>query len=191
MLDPIAPDVLHGTFDENGEISMDQDTINTLFEEVIREAQEVKIPVPKNIERHITINPRPKKRYGCCKHIGGKTIMEISAFVLKADEKKIKEVLAHELLHTCKGCQDHGARWKSYADRMNRAYGYCIKRVSSMEEMGLAAIPLEGQSSKVKYIIKCQQCGKEYPRQRFTCVMKKINAYRCQCGGKLTLLKKV
>lgn len=75
---------------------------------------------------------------------------------------------------------------------MNESYGYNIKRTSTNEEMG---IPQQGSSdenaSKIKYIIKCQRCGREYPRQRFTCVMKKINAYRCSCGGKLSLLKNI
>lgn len=73
---------------------------------------------------------------------------------------------------------------------MNEAYGYNIKRVNSFEEMGLAREAQDEDAGKIKYIIKCQCCGREYPRQRFTCVMKKINAYRCQCGGKLTVIEK-
>ena len=70
---------------------------------------------------------------------------------------------------------------------MNKAYGYQIKRVSSFDEMGLGGAREEKDADRIRYIIKCTKCGKEYPRQRFTCVMKKINAYRCQCGGKLEL----
>lgn len=149
----------------------------------------MKIPVPKNINRQIRINPRPKKRFGCCNTMGGKYNIEISEFVLKADEEKVKEVLAHEILHTCKGCRNHGPRWKEYAERMNERYGYHIKRVSSFQEMGLAEAQEDHCEDRIRYIIKCEKCGKEYPRQRFTCVMKKINAYRCQCGGKLTVIK--
>lgn len=169
---------------------MDSEKVNIIFKEIIKEAQDLKIPVPENICKEITINPRPKKRFGCCKLKDGKFRIEISAFVLDTDERKIREVIAHEILHACKGCQNHGMRWKEYAERMNVQYGYRIKRVSSFQEMGLETEQEKDAQDKIKYIIKCQKCGREYPRQRFTCVMKKINAYRCQCGGKLTLIRK-
>lgn len=169
---------------------MDSEKINIIFKEIMKEAQDLKIPVPANIYKEITINPRPKKRFGCCKLKDGTFHIEISAFVLDTDEKKIREVIAHEILHACKGCQNHGIRWKEYAERMNAQYGYRIKRVSSFQEMGLETEQEKDAQDKIKYIIKCQKCGREYPRQRFTCVMKKINAYRCQCGGKLTLIRK-
>lgn len=151
--------------------------------EVIEEARELKIPVPSNIYPELIVNKRAKKRFGCCKHIDGICKIEISSFVLAAEENKIRNVVAHEVLHACPGCSNHGDLWKKYAGLMNRIYGYNIKRTSSFEEMGL-----ENNVSKpptIKYIMKCRKCGKEFPRQRFTCVMKKINAYRCPCGGKL------
>ena len=38
-------------------------------------------------------------------------------------------------------------------------------------------------------VAQCKKCGRQYPRQRFTCVMQKIDAYRCQCGGKLEVFR--
>lgn len=169
---------------------MVREYVDNILKEVIKQAQELDIPVPDNINEQVYINPRPKRRFGCCNTMNGKFNIEISEFLLKSDITKIKGVIAHEVLHTCKGCRDHGARWKEYADRMNKAYGYNIKRVSSFEEMGLDEIARPDSANDIKYIIKCQKCGKEYPRKRFTCVMQKIDAYRCQCGGKLTLIKK-
>lgn len=172
------------------EISMVKEDVNIILEEVIREAQAVNIPVPSNINKQVYINPRPKRRFGCCSTKSGKFNIEISEFLLKAEESKIRGVIAHEVLHTCRGCRDHGLRWKEYAKKMNDAYGYNIKRASSFEELGLETIARPEEQKEIKYIIKCLNCGKEYPRQRFTCVMQKIEAYRCQCGGKLTLIKK-
>ena len=169
---------------------MVREDVNKILREVIKEAQAINIPVPTNINEQVYVNPRPKRRFGCCNTKGGKHNIEVSEFLLKGHTSKVREVLAHEVLHTCKGCRDHGERWKSYADKMNKAYGYNIKRVSSFEEMGLEEIPRPNKEDTIKYIIKCNKCGKEYPRQRFTCVMQKIDAYRCQCGGKLTLIKK-
>lgn len=169
---------------------MDRKKLNTILKQVIREAQELNIPVPDYISEEIIVNPRPKKRFGCCTKKNGIFQIEISAFVLTCTEDKVRGIIAHEVLHACKGCQDHGVRWKAYAAMMNEAYGYRIKRVSSLEELGITKEPEENTRNKIKYIIKCTKCGKEYPRQRFTCVMQKINAYRCQCGGTLVLYRR-
>ena len=109
---------------------MVREDINKILRDVIKEAQELKIPVPVNINDQVYINPRPKRRFGCCSTKGGKHIIEISEFLLKGRPEKVREVIAHEVLHTCKGCRDHGEKWKAYAKKMNKAYGYNIKRVS-------------------------------------------------------------
>lgn len=187
------PDVSHGTIAVNGKISMNREDINKLLEQVIQEARALKIPVPDHIIGEVYINGRPKKRFGCCRKKDGRFLIEISEFILSWEEDRVRGILAHEVLHTCEGCSNHGPLWKEYAERMNRRYGYQIKRVSSFEDMGIGEDlrPDCGkkQEDRIRYIIKCTKCGKEYPRQRFTCVMKKINAYRCQCGGKLVLLE--
>ena len=39
------------------------------------------------------------------------------------------------------------------------------------------------------YTIKCQSCGKEWHYEQFTCYMQKINAFHCNCGGKLIVIR--
>ena len=153
--------------------------------EVIEEARDARIPVPSAIYPHVSVNSRPKKRFGCCKREGRRYVIELSSFVLTCEPHLIKGVLAHEVLHTCRDCDNHGNKWKMYAAVMNERYGYNIKRTTSFGEMGLDEP--EPKENRIRYVMKCQQCGKEYPRERFTCVMKKINAYRCNCGGKLVV----
>lgn len=164
---------------------MESEKIDLVLKEVIRKAREINIPVPDIISDKVIVNKRPKKRFGCCRKKDGMFFIEISEFILKCSDKKIEEVIAHEVLHTCPGCYEHGKKWKEFADSMNRRYGYNIKRTSTFEEMGIEE---DRGGEDIKYIIKCNKCGKEYPRKRFTCVMQKINAYRCACGGKLTLI---
>ena len=169
---------------------MNKENLDNILKEVIDEARRLKIPVPFTISDKVLLNPRPKKRYGCCRKKDNKFIIEISEFVLKCPIGKIRGVIAHEVLHTCEGCYGHGLEWKKYASMMNDAYGYNIKRASSFEEMGLE--PSDSDvNNNIIYIIKCRKCGKEYPRQRYTCVMQKINAYRCNCGGKLYVISKI
>ena len=171
---------------------MNQTELDNNLIRVIKEAQELKIPVPDNIHKSVIINPRTKKRYGCCRNVNGVFHIKISSFVLECRPEKIRGVLAHEVLHTCRGCYDHREKWKKYAAMMNEKYGYNIRRTTTNEEMGIAA---EGggeeKEERIRYVIKCRKCGREYPRQRFTCVMKKINAYRCGCGGELFWFKTV
>jgi len=164
---------------------MDKAKLNEILKEVIKEAQELKIPVPDTISERIIINSRPRKRYGCCRKKGREFSIEISEFVLGCEESKVKQIVAHEVLHTCEGCYDHGEKWKLYADAMNKAYGYNIRRVSSLEELGLSPKEEGKGDTKVRYIIKCRKCGKEYPRQRASRVTQNIKQYRCRCGGKL------
>lgn len=169
---------------------MDREKLNTLLKVVINEARKLNIPVPFTIYNEIRVNQRPKKRFGCCRKIDNQFIIEVSEFVLKCPEDKICSVIAHEVLHTCEGCYEHGAIWKSYAELMNSAYGYNIKRTCTFEEMGLSE-DKSVEKVKYKYIIKCSKCGREYPRQKYTCVIKKINAYRCGCGGKLYVINNI
>lgn len=164
---------------------MEKEKLDYVLKKVIKRAREINIPVPDNISEKVIVNKRPRKRFGCCRKKDGVFFIEISEFVLKCSDEKVEEIIAHEVLHTCKGCYEHGKKWKEFAEAMNLRYGYNIKRASSFEEMGIEEKPEE---ESIKYIIKCSICGKEYPRKRFTCVMKKINAYRCACGGKLKLI---
>lgn len=167
-----------------------EEKLNIILKEVIEEARALNIPVPNNIYKEVKVNGRPKKRFGCCKKEKGVFYIEISGFMpekLGINSFKVREVIAHEVLHTCPECYSHGIKWKKYSEQMNEAYGYNLKRVSSFEEMGITG--MEEKEKNIRYVIKCHKCGREYPRQRFTCVMKKINAYRCSCGGKLSVVK--
>lgn len=222
--------------------TMNQIELNKKLKEVIEQAQEIKIPVSSDIYEKVIINPRPQKRYGCCKYKNGVNYIEISEFILKCEPEKIQGVLAHEVLHTCSGCRNHGNIWKKYAMMMNRAYGYNIKRTSSMEEMGLQTEQKDKENAgregspgkrestrstgkeesrkenrggrgskdskgergggksgtgsgyereKIKYLVKCRKCCREFPRKRRSAVTENPKAYRCQCGGELDVYEVV
>ena len=70
------------------------------------------------------------------------------------------QTLAHEVLHTCPGCRNHGALWKEYAARMNGAYGYAISRTGTCEALGVADV------RPVRYRLVCERCGQEFCRSR-------------------------
>ena len=94
--------------------------------------------------------------------------------------EQLRETLLHELLHTCPGCRDHGARWKAWAELVNREMGTGIARLA--REEGPVG-PLRHE--EVKYKIRCERCGREYLRVRMCKLVKAPWRYRCSCGGKL------
>ena len=57
-----------------------------------------------------TVNTRAKKRWGQCRAVPGGYSINISSVLLdeRNDEKGLKETIHHELLHSCKGCMNHG-----------------------------------------------------------------------------------
>ncbi len=156
--------------------------INELLRQVIAEAKAIKIPVSDKILPEVVINSRAKTRFGCCKKVGTGYMIELSERVVSAGEKACKEVLAHEVLHSCYGCIDHGARWKSYAEKMNAAYRYSISRATGSEEIGVE------KDYPVRYRFRCEKCGLVFERMRQSVFVKNYTRYRCRCGGRLVKL---
>jgi len=158
--------------------------LNELLKEVINEARDADIPVPFNIDKEVIINKKAKKRFGCCHKVNKIFQIEISEFVINAPIKKIKQTLAHEVIHTCDGCFNHGGLWNAYIHKMNAIYGYDIKRLSSYENLGIES---EKPEEKYKYIIRCENCGAVIYRKKRSRLVNDINSFRCKCGGKLVL----
>ncbi len=150
-----------------------------LMREVADQARRLDIPISKQIEPHVKINRRAVNRLGCCRRQGGGYVIELAARVAEGEEESCRETLAHELLHTCPGCQNHGGLWKEYARQMNKVYGYNIRRVAA-----------EGTTESIqprpfKYIVRCEECGTEIGRYRASPLTRHPERYRCRCGGRL------
>ena len=154
---------------------------NNLLKEVIAEATNINIPISINIVPDIIINTRAKGRFGQCKKHNGQYLIEISQHLIEAEDKYIREVLAHEVLHTCPNCMNHGRQWKYHAMRMNYKYGYEISRTNSCENLGIT----DPQIEQANYVITCNNCGRKTYKQRTSKVIKNPEKYRCKCGGKL------
>lgn len=143
------------------------------------------------------VNTRAKKRWGQCKKAGARwdvvagvvrDTYEINISYVLLDERNpieaLKNTLIHEVLHTCKGCMNHGEAWKKLADKVNRAYGYGIKRCSSADEKGVEYDNRDKQPRKIKHQFKCEHCGQLINRQRESDFTKHYKSYKCgRCGG--------
>lgn len=160
---------------------MTQEELNRLLSLVIGEARALGIPVCANIEPEVRLNGRATGRFGCCIRKNGMFTIELSRRLLAAEEPAVRQTLAHEVLHTCRGCANHGARWKGYAAKMNAAYGYEIARTDSCEKLGIP------DTARVRYVLVCLKCGAVFKRSRRSPLVDHPERYRCRCGGRLEL----
>lgn len=151
-----------------------------LLQTVLEEARALQIPVSGRIDPHVQINRRAVTRFGCCICQGTDYRIQLTEGLLQAPEASCRETLAHEVLHTCPGCRNHGTLWKEYARQMNCAYGYHISRTSCGEVLGVAI------TKPVRHLLVCQRCGQEFPRSRATKLTQHPERYRCKCGGTLS-----
>ena len=108
--------------------------------------------------------------------------IEISKVLLDTEEATIKEILAHEVLHTCPGCMNHGIGWKKHCQKMETALGYRLERTSSYEKLGLED---QRNPKAYRYVVECRQCGQKIYRQRKSPLTEETKRYRCRCGGSL------
>ena len=139
--------------------------LTKLFNECLKECSKLGIRYGNIVE--VTINTRVKKRWGqTCRRADGFHI-NISSVLLRDDvsDKATKDTIMHEILHTVDGCFDHKAKWQTMADKVNKAYGYNVKRGTSAEEKGIDSSLMEIKHHKI-YIIKCEKCGVEVVRHR-------------------------
>lgn len=131
------------------------------------------------------VNKRIRSRFGRCIKKMSQYEIEISSRLLDCTDSVIEEILIHELLHTCPGCMNHGRKWKGYAEKLNRSYGYCIQVRTSYEKLGLEN---PGSREPVKYRIVCTGCGQVIERRRKCRLVDHIDRYRCgKCGEKLEI----
>lgn len=138
-------------------------------------------------------NRRAKKRLGCCRTVreAGRNgfVIEVSSAMRDCPDDILKNVIFHELLHTCEGCMNHGQKWKLLADLINRTYGHNIQvRADAGQVPGLAG-EAEGQKA-YRYEIRCGKCGAVFYRIRRSRVVEHPENYRCSaCGGRLLVQK--
>lgn len=143
--------------------------------------------IPYAVPTEFVVNTRAKSRWGQCRRSPyGDFSINISVRLLQDDvsDAAAKDTIIHELLHTVKGCLNHGPAWKRYADQVNRAYPqYHIKTSASSSEKGIAetAVPVA-----YKYKLGCDFCGTYKLYSRKTKAITYPHRFRCgRCNGRL------
>lgn len=133
----------------------------------------------------LVVNTRFKRTWGQCRFYRTKGTFKISISSKLLNENApdmgLLNTVVHELLHTCKGCQNHGNLWKRYADKVNAEFNLGVKRCNSSEEKGLPNT-CEYNPEPVRYFLKCPACGHVYKRKRICYPVKHPEKCGCKCG---------
>ena len=103
--------------------------IERVVKRVMKDCRRFKVPVTRKLILDQKVH-NTYDWYGVTgKTRGGRYVMAISAvlfvhFSTEVDEA-LKNVIAHELCHTCPRSMNHGKEWKKWVNRMNE-HGYKI-----------------------------------------------------------------
>lgn len=136
---------------------MTQEELNAQLAALAEELRGMGVPISWEISPQVEVNSRAQRRLGCCIRKEGAFTIQVSARLLGQPEL-LRNTLLHELLHTCYGCQNHGKRWKAYAQKVGQALGVDIRRTAAVEG------PWEPlRREEVKYLLRCQSCGRVIP----------------------------
>lgn len=136
---------------------------NKLLLEVYNELKNI-IPINKDrFFNYVKIGHAKTSLGQCKKHaiLPYYTII-LSKYLLNCDLQLIKNTIAHELIHTCEGCFNHGALFKAYASMVNNKlnnYNIVVKNQDIQFRNNV-------KKSGYKYKLTCTCCGHVFYRNR-------------------------
>lgn len=180
-----------------------EEKLKRLYKDCINELKTINIDITDNNligEIDIKIAKRNSKRYGCCKQEEpdkrfyhtekrnnkkvkvydkfNKHHIEICKWVMELNDDIIKNTIIHEIIHCLPECNNHGNKFKQYANVINRKLNYNITRLGNKEEdYKKSNIEFKEEIKSYNYKIICKQCGQIFYRQRLK--RNFIKVYRC------------
>lgn len=131
------------------------------------------IDIPYGNITSIKRNNRLKVVFGRCRHFGAyyengqrmyrRHEIEISGTLFNDNvtEKVIISTLIHEILHSCNGCQNHGALFHKYASLVNDCYDMDID-IKASAERSEKVRQARIEANDYAWIFTCTECGKSY-----------------------------
>ena len=102
--------------------------LNNILNEVINDAIKIGFPISKSLDRRIYIDKNRYDRVGACYRYPypEKYEIHLSEDATRAKISEIKNIIAHEVLHSSFLSMDHGLVWCMYRDKMNSTLKYNI-----------------------------------------------------------------
>ena len=103
--------------------------LDVLLNDVINDAINIGFPISDNLQRKIYIDYKRYDRVGACYRYRFPERYEIhlSEDTIRAKEEDIKNIIAHEVLHSYFLTMDHNCFWQMYQKLMNDKFGYNIQ----------------------------------------------------------------
>ena len=103
--------------------------LDKLLLEVLEDVKSVGFPILDRLERRVYIDKNINHRFGICyrRTYPERYEIHLSEFMLDADVMEIKNVLAHEVLHSTLPTLEHNKLWHYFKDLMNENIGYNIR----------------------------------------------------------------
>lgn len=164
--------------------------LQNIFFSTREDLKRLGIPVSESINPKIRISSAQRK-WGSCKLSkntdGFKFQISISESCFKEPDylNFIRNTMAHELIHTARGCFNHGEKFKNYgkiAEKLGYKITTSVKSSVNKSE--------EEKFNEAKHVLKCEKCGLKYYRLRFPKEKNYINKIRCgKCRGRLIKIK--
>ena len=111
--------------------------VNELLNNIIVDAISIDIPVSRKIVNTIYIDEERYDRVAACYKYKFPERYEIhlSPDTLRANKNEIKNIIAHEVVHTCYASMPHDGVWELYRREMNLRLGYNIQVEYSWNEI--------------------------------------------------------
>lgn len=157
-----------------------------IFEEMIRQFTLAGIPLPLGkIDTRLHFS-RSSTRLGSCRKERGMYKISLSVYILE-DKEAVQSTIAHELVHTCRGCMNHGSSFQRTGRMVETKLGIPVSSKASREESERSGIK-DAYIKKARYRIRCRNCDAVLYRQKKSALVLNPDRYRCgKCGGRLSV----
>lgn len=161
-----------------------QSEMNRILQDCIKKVESVGETVLP-IHPKVNVNKKLRSTLGYCKCYDKPVEIDVSEITFELSPMSaIEDTIMHEVIHAVPDCDNHGEKWKTVADKINKKYGYNIKRTANLADMGIS------KDVFYKYLIICKNCGEIHYRQK-KINPKSIQIYGCtKCGKYGTLTQK-
>lgn len=139
----------------------------------------------KYIYKVVIHNRKGCKRLGRCKRLsdGIYEIQITENYLRNLDSAEIHNVIMHEVIHSAKGCMNHGPNWKALAQKVNAHYEF-----TPIQRLNNNPTTLQLVKESARYFLYCSNCGMELHWQRKPKNWSDYTSgkYKCgKCGGRL------
>lgn len=145
------------------------------YRKVTADLKKAGLPLKESRILAVEWSSRMSRTLGKCICQGSNCHIRLSAS-LKERPETIRNVLAHELIHTLPDCRNHGERFQMWGKRLSTC-GYHIETHVKSVEYRKCQHPVG--------VLKCDSCGRFFPYFRKGKVLSNPESYRCRCGGSL------